>query len=328
MSALCRIAGAATLLLCCMCCACARPTEVELRLHACALAGEVPVKVDLEIRGVDAGGEPLPVLKGSYDIDPGALADGYATVGLVKPEGMVDADFTITWHDGRGGVEVVELLHRPVPAAGAVLELGAERCTPLDPGTSSGGSSSSGEGTSTGSSSTTDASGSSSGDEASTSTTTGTSMTGDTTSSTGDTNTTTGGTTGEPTLQGMPCDGGGGDDQFYCEHGGPGQLGTMLHCLGNKWEYGNLTTVCKSLFLLNCPDSLGLMDPVLVGCNGVGPDGLTCICKDVEPQGCEPTGCGAGETITLCDGDERAKAVCSNFCATIDGEPMCVAEMP
>jgi hypothetical protein len=310
-SALHRTAGAATLLLCC---ACARPTEVELRLHACALAGQVPVKVDLEIRGFDVGGTRLPVLRDSFPIDPEALADGYATVALVKPEGMVEADFTISWHDGRGEVEVVELLDRPVPAAGQVLELGADHCMPLDPGTSS----SSGEDTSTSSSSTTDASSSSSGDD--------TSTTGDTTSSTGDTD--TGGTTGEPSMAGTPCNGGGGMDQFYCEHGGPGQLGTMLHCLNNKWEYGDLPDVCESLFKFNCPDSLGLVDPVLVGCSGLGPNGLTCVCRDMAPQPCQQTGCGPGETITLCDDGERAQAVCTNYCEMFDGEPMCVADMP
>jgi hypothetical protein len=67
---------------------------------------------------------------------------------------------------------------------------------------------------------------------------------------------------------------------------------------------------------------------VLVGCSGVGPKGLTCICKDAAPQPCQQTGCGAGETITLCDDEERAQAVCSNFCAMFDGEPMCVETMP
>jgi hypothetical protein len=320
-----RIAGAATLLLCC---ACARPTEVELRLRACALAGEVPVKVDLEIRGLDAANRPLPVLRASYPIEPEALTDGYATVGLVKPEGMVEADFTVTWYDGRGGVEVVELLQRPVPAAGQVLELGAERCLPLDPGTSSS-SGSSGADTSTGSSSTTDASSSSSGDDTSTGTTAHTSTTGDTstgdaTSSTGDTDPSTGGTTGESTLEGMPCNF--PVEQFHCEHGGPGQVGTMLNCVNNKWK-ADLEEVCKSLLQFNCPDTLGLVDPVVVGCSGVGPDGLTCVCKDMAPQPCQQTGCGPDETITLCDGEERAQAVCSNYCEMFDGQPMCVAEM-
>ena len=314
MSALHRIAGAAALLLCC---ACARPTEVELRLHACALAGEIPVEVELEIRGLDAEGAPLPVLRQSYPVEPEALADGYATVGLRKPEGMVEADFTIEWHDGRGGVEVVELLHRPVPAAGEVLELRAERCMPLDPGTSS----SSGDGTSTGSSSTTDASSSSSGAGTSTSTTDDT-----TTSSTGDTDASTGDTTGEPTIVGTPCE---VNAAYYCEQGGPGQIGTLLECPEGVWEVGNLDKLCgKIQFDINCPDTLGLKNPMPVGCSGLGQDGLTCVCKDTPPAQCDPPSCGEGETITLCDGDERARAVCSVHCAVIDGQPICVDEMP
>jgi hypothetical protein len=83
--------------------ACAKPTEVELRLKPC---GE-PVKVDLDIQGYDGEGAAMTPLSASFEIsDEGVFGDGYATVGLKKPEGMVTADFTLTWHgsdDARGG---------------------------------------------------------------------------------------------------------------------------------------------------------------------------------------------------------------------------------
>ena len=308
-----RIARAATLL---VCCACARPTEVELRLHACALAGEAPVRVDLEIRGLDAEGAVLPVLEASFDIDPAALADGYATVALRKPVGMVEADFTISWHDGDGGIEVVELLGRPVPAPGEVLELAADDCTPV--GESSGGSSTSGDGT-TGGSSTTD------GTTAVESTSTGgdttsmTSMTSMTSSSTDETDATTDGTTGEASMVGTVCD---GMFQFYCENGGPGQVGTMLYCDG-VWKDDDLEEICATLFKANCPDTLGMVNPVAVGCSGVGPGGLTCVWKDTPGQPCEPVGCTLGKKITLCDDGDRVLAECSGPCEVVDSEPLC-----
>jgi len=324
-SALHRIARAATVLLLC---ACAQPTDVELRLHACALAGAVPVRVDLEIRGLDAEGGSLPVLKDTYEIDPAGLADGYATVGLRKPEGMVGADFIITWHDGDGGVEVVELLNRPVPAAGEVLELDADRCMPPGSGTSS---SSSGDATTSGSTSTgtVDDTSSSTGTDTSSGTTgdtTGGTTTGDTTSSsTGDTDGTSG-TTGEETIVGTPCS---IDDDglFYCEGGGPGQIGTMLHCTGGEWMVGNLKEICKTLFNDNCPPSLEMTNPFAVGCNGEGADGLTCVWKDMPAQVCEMIGCADEKKISLCDGGDRVLAVCSGNCIDVDGLPQCI-EMP
>lgn len=326
-SALHRIARAATVLLFC---ACAQPTDVELRLHACALAGAVPVRVDLEIRGLDAEGASLPVLKDSYEIDAAALADGYATVGLRKPAGMVGADFIVTWHDGRGGVEVVELLDRPVPAAGEVLELDADRCT--SPG--SGTSSSSGDATTSGTSSTgtvddtststdTDTTSGTTGGTTTGDTTTGDTTTSDTTSSsTGDTDGTSG-TTGEQTIVGTPCTVD-EDGLFYCEGGGPGQIGTMLTCSGQQWEVGDLKMICDTLIGTNCPPSLGMTNPYAVGCNGEGADGLTCVWKDMPGQMCEMTGCVDGKTISLCDGGDRVLAVCSGDCVDFEGLPQCV----
>lgn len=313
MSAPHRIARAATLLV--FCCACARPTDVELRLHACALAGAAPVRVDLEIRGLDAEGAALPVLEASFDVDPAALADGYATVGLRTPVGMVEADFTISWHDGDGSVEVVELLGRPVPAAGEVLELAADDCMPV--GESTGGTSSSGDGT-TGGSSATD--GTTAVEDPSTSTGGDTTTTGSSSSSsTGETDTTTDGTTGEASMVGTPCF---AEGEYYCENGGPGQVGTMLYC-DIVWKDDDLEAICGTLFKANCPPALGMVNPVAVGCSGVGPDGLTCVWKDTPGMPCEPVGCTLGKRITLCDGGDRVLAECSGPCEVVDSEPIC-----
>ncbi len=315
--------------------ACARPTQVELRLHACPLAGEVPVRVDLEIRGRDAAGTALPVLESSFDIEPGELADGIVTVGLFKPEGLVAADFLLTWHDAGGDSETVELLARPVPAVGDSLELSAEDCTPIGTSSSSGDDTSTGDSSTTVSSdatsSTSSSSGSSSSSDDSTSTTTDTTgttgddtSTGDDSTSTGDTEDSTG-TTGEESMIGQDCGGG----QYWCEHGGPGELGTMLHCMGGVWKKGDLAVICATLFEFNCPDSLGLVEPVLVGCNGYGEDGLTCVCQDAQPQGCDPdtvAPCGAMNEISLCVEEQRALAVCSVKCTDEPDGSVCVEE--
>ncbi len=290
--------------------------------------------MDLEIRGFDAEGVALPVLEASFEVDPAALTDSYATVGLRKPAGMVEADFTVTWHDGRGGVEVVELLGRPVPAVGEVLELDADRCMPVGDSSSSGGSStgsSSGDGT-TGGSSTTDGttavedtstgtSTSTGGDTTTTGTTTGdTTTTGATSSSTGETDTTTEGTTGESSMLGTKCFDG---DQFHCENGGPGQIGTLLYC-DLVWKDDDLEGICSTLKEANCPDTLAMVNPVAVGCSGVGPNGLTCVWKDMPGLPCEPVGCTLDKKITLCDDGDRVLAVCSGPCEVVDSLPMCV----
>jgi len=123
--------------------ACGKATEVELRLHPCMLGQSGPPhRVDLEIVGYDEAGKAMaPLMRGFEITDPAVLADGYATVGLNKPDGMVEAAFTLTWSYGPEVLARVELPRRPVPAAGEVLELGAEGCAPVGDTTGTQGTS-------------------------------------------------------------------------------------------------------------------------------------------------------------------------------------------
>jgi len=305
--------------------ACARPTEVELRLHPCMVkeAGP-PRRVELEIVGYDEAGEAMPALMRGFDIpDPTVLADGYATVGLNKPDGMVEAAFTLTWTYGMDRSATVELPRRPVPAAGEVLDLGVEGCLPVGDttGTSTdpSGSSSSG-GTSTGDTS-------SSGDGTSTST-------GDTSTSTGDTSTSSSGdessssgessTTGEPTLVGMPCVNAG---ELFCENVAPGKMGNAIFCDKDTWIVADLVKACVPLGDF-CPVAM-MTNPIPVGCVNEGEDGFSVVCRDEPTMVCDAgkVGC-AGNQISLCTdlgmGEIRVEGLCVGACEDKGEGPYCL----
>lgn len=317
--------GAAVLLLV----GCARATEVELRLYPCGLHGGVPVRVDLEVRGFDAADAPLAPLRATFQIPPGpgVLGDGYATVGLAPPDGLVRADFIVTWHDAEGEAEVVVHPNLAVPGLGEVLELGAEMCAPVD--ASSGGSSTGGSSSSSGESSSSSGSESSSTGDGTTTTGDGTTTTGDgTTTTTGDTTDDTSGTstTGEETMVGSFCDS--KMTEYYCEGGGPGQLGTLLECIDAKWAKADLVKRCNLDAF--CTD-IGLIEPKAVGCSGIGPEVFSCVCQDAVPQPCigDEAACQMGqEIITLCIENEldtpiRTKGRCAVVCYEDGDGPMC-----
>ena len=307
---------------------CARPTEVELRLFPCGLAGATPVSVELDVQGYDADGAALSPLNASFAVAAEVLGDGYATVGLRPPATMASADFTLTWRDAKGAAEVVTHAARAVPALGEVLELGAEMCAPLDAtsssgegtststGTSGGTSTSSGEGTSTSTSTSTgEGTSTSTGESTSTSTSTG--------------ETTESSTTGEPSMVGDGCNM--AVDQYFCEHGGPGQLGTLLECVGATWTEAKLEQRCN----LNdfCPPNLGLVEPKAVGCSGEGAIGWACVCQDKQPQACDgdEAACVGIQRIDLCidDGEGtlvRTRGLCTVLCLDVDiAGPQCSA---
>ncbi len=294
--------------------ACAKPTEVELRLRPC---GD-PVKVDLDIQGYDGEGAAMTPLSASFEIsDDGVFGDGYATVGLKKPDGMVTADFTLTWHGSDELEEVVTLTDVVVPAAGEVLTLEAKDCTqvgdsttgePTGPGSTSTGSE---PGTSTGSTSTGDDTTTTTGGD--TTTTTGSTTEVTTTGTTEVTTESTGGSSTGDTILGDDCTMQ-QQDLLYCEHGGAGLVGDVFVCDQGKWKDG--VPACS-------PDvwcsEVDFMMPFTVGCSGVDED-LACLCRemgsDVEclpaDQGCE------GKTITLCqntdDGPRITKGTCPDVC--------------
>ncbi len=322
---------------------CARPVDVELRLYPCALQGVTATRVELEIIGFDGDGGELPRLSADFEVPPDVLADGYATVGLRKPEGMVTADFIMVWHGTDGVHETSTLRNVVVPEPGAVVELGAEMCSPADTDTTAAAT-----GTTTGDTTTSDTTlgdttigdTSTSGPNPDTSTTdattstttdatTGTS-TGDPSSSTGD-ETTGDETTGEPpSMVGQPC-----AQDYYCENSGPGQIGTLLHCpdKGNSnWILANLENACIP-FDLFCPPETGLVAPFLVGCSGEGTFGWACVCQDGTV--CDPdveVGCdtlNGDHYITMCPEDDQGmpmltKARCLGTCDVDDnGQPEC-----
>ncbi len=293
---------------------CARPTEVELRLFPCGLAGMTPVTIDLDVQGYDAAGTALAPLHANFAVAVGDLGDGYATVGLRPPAKIATADFTLTWHDAMGGAQVVTHAAVGVPAVGEVLELGADMCVPL--GSTGSSSTSTGEGSSS----------SSTGEGTSTSS----SSTGEGTStSTGETTETS--TTGEPSIKGEGCII--PDDQYYCEHGGPGQVGTLLECVMNVWTKADLKQRCDNN--MYC-DGLGLVEPVGVGCSGEGSVGWICVCQDKVPVPClfEEAGCMDISKLLLCvdDGEGtmiRTKGACAEFCSTDDpAGPQCSSDPP
>jgi hypothetical protein len=312
--------------------ACAKPTEVELRLYPCMVAESGPPRrVDLEIVGYDEAGEPMPPLMQGFDIpDLSVLADGHATVGLRKPAGMVEAEFKLTWSYGPERTATVELPRRPVPAAGEVLELGAEGCMSAGDTTGTSAGESDASSGSTGSSS----GSSSSGEGTSTSTSTGDTSTG---TSTGDTSTSSssgessssGGssTTGEPSMEGLPCV---NDGELFCENAGPGKMGKALYCDADAglWIAADLVDACEPLAIF-CPTDQ-LTNPKPIGCVSNGFDGFSCACSDDPGQPCEPDkiGCVGNDRITLCtdlgDGEIRVKGLCVGLCQDEGEGPYCL----
>ena len=315
--------------------ACARPTEVELRLYPCTSI--TPVHVTLDVQGYDAEGAALAPLHAEFEISgAGVLADGFATVGLRKSDALAEADFTLTWRDAEGAAEVVTHPRLVVPDVGAVLELGAEMCAPVDDTSSSGGDTSTGSSSSSGDSTTTDASSSTTvdpttGSSSSGSSTGDTTTTGDSSTSTGDTDTTTGDmTTGEPSMVGEPC---GGDDLLFCEHVAPGKPGTALSCDGKNWMLGDLQKICFPLSDF-CPTGK-MMNPKPVGCTAYDDNvtGFSCICEEEPMVPCLPAeiGCEGLNEITMCvddgmGGEQRLKGLCVGQCYDVANAPYCVSD--
>ncbi len=305
---------------------CARPTEVELRLFPCGLAGVTPVTVDLDVQGYDAAGTALAPLHASFAVAGGDLGDGYATVGLRPPAQIATADFTLTWRDPMGGAEVVTHTAVGVPAVGEVLELGAEMCVPQ--GSTGSTSTSTGEGTSTSTSTGSSSSSSSTGEGTSSSSSTTGEGTG-TSTSTGETTETS--TTGEPGKEGGDCVI--PNEQYYCEGGGPGQVGTLLECVVDKWTKANLKERCEDNGYC---EGLGLVEPVGVGCSGEGEVGWICLCQDKVPVPCllEEEGCMEISKLSLCIDDGqgtkiRTKGACAEYCSTVDpAGPQCSTDPP
>ena len=128
-------------------------------------------------------------------------------------------------------------------------------------------------------------------------------------------------------MVGDPCDM--DSDQFFCEGGGPGQMGALLECIGNVWTAANLMTRCN--LDAYCPPELGLVNPVAVGCSGQGAFDWACVCQDGAPMEClgDEAMCLGDDKITLCVDDGQGKKIrtegrCAVFCVddTIDG-PWC-----
>jgi len=301
--------------------ACSKPTEVELRLYPC---GE-PVEVDLDIQGYDGEGKALALLQKSFAIsDPGVFGDQYATVGLNKPEGMVTADFTLTWHLEDDALEVVTLTGKKVPAAGEVLELGADDCLPVG-GTTAAMTEPTSTGTSTSTSTASTSTSTSTGEDTTGSTgmatTTGSTSDGTTTTgTTSATDTSTGDmTTGEESLLGKPCDPDDPKGAFYCEDSGPGLIGSLIECAVDTWVEAD----CG----VNACAMIQFAMPVAVGCSGVG-YAFSCVCQEATPvEDCvtEDQGCDDDMmTITLCHEGKIAKTVCA-MCSEVDENlPVCV----
>lgn len=311
--------------------ACARPTEVELRLYPCTSI--TPVRVTLDVQGYDAEGKALAPLHAEREI-PGAgvLADGFATVGLRKADGLAEADFTLTWEDAQGAAEVVTHPRLAVPEVGAVLELGAEMCAPVGD-TSSSGDTSTGS-TSTGDSSTGDSTtGSDTGDTTTGSSSSGSSSTGDTTtgstsSSTGDSDTDDS-TTGEPSKIGTKCRAG---ELVFCEGDAPGKPGVALVC-DTTWQVADLAMLCSPLHDY-CPTA-DMVNPKPVGCtaHADGVVGFSCVCEEEPTVPCDPAkiGCQGSNEITMCvddgmGGQEQLKGLCVGLCHDVAMAPYCKAK--
>ena len=200
--------------------------------------------------------------------------------------------------------------------------LGAEMCAPVD---AMDTSSSSGETTTTGDTSTSSSSSGEPDTSSSSSSGDDTTTTGTSTGSTGTTDETSS-TTGEPSMLGQTCEM--MEGTLFCEGGEPKQLGTLLRCVGRVWKLANLDQVCVP-FENYCPASLGLNNPVLVGCSGVNEIDISCVCRDEEPQPCDGSLVGCDEqNITLCveiDGSEptHVRGLCATHCQDDGAGPIC-----
>ena len=251
--------------------------------------GPPPRHVELEIVGYDeAGAAMMPVLKG-FDIpDLGVLGDGYATVGLNKPAGMVEAAFTLTWSYGAELTATAKLPRRPVPAAGEVLELGGEGCVPAEGTTSA----------STGDSSTSSGSESSSGGSS---------------------------TTGEPTMLGDKCM---NEGELFCEHAAPGKLGDALFCEGGFWVVADLMAACNPLNIFCPVDMLDSPVPIGCVNDGVDGFSCACSDQPTVPCEPLDIGCEGNDHITLCtdlgQGDIRVKGLCVGLCKDDGQGPYCL----
>lgn len=313
---------------------CGKASGVELRLHPCAILGELPTSVHVEIRTYDQGGAAIgETLQKSFSVDdPAVFSDDYATIEFVPPAGTTTADFTVTW--GGGGVEVVAAYSQvAVPKIGEAIVLGSDECEPPN-ATEPSSTGTTDEGTSSGTTGTTtsDSSGTSSttGDA-----TTGTSTTGDGTTDASTSGTSTGTSGGETTggpQEGDPCDNGG---ELVCD-GGPGVLGQFLLCDVDAKTWKKAPPPCS--LDAACPPELGLVNPQLVGCLG---DGMiwTCACADVDMMTEMPAECPAdgvskcGETIDelvkveLCVPDGEALVhyvgLCPKCSEDVPGQPLC-----
>ena len=104
----------------------------------------------------------------------------------------------------------------------------------------------------------------------------------------------------------------------------------MLECVSDVWTAANLQLLCKTD--VYCPLELGQVDPVPVGCSGLGSIGWACVCQDKVPLPCvgDEAACLGDDKITLCIEDEmgtqiRTKGMCAPSCLDDDfAGPLCV----
>lgn len=314
------------------------PNSIELRLYPCPLTGGLPTGVELEIHNRDAKGMEIgSPLTRQFAIGDGeaVFQDGYATVSYKPPEGTVTADITVTWT--LASESVAASYGVTVPGLGSSISLESGECgdvgttntptTTLDPTSGSGTSSTTStvtDSTTTGTTETTGP-GTDTDTTTSTGTTSSTTETTTTTSTTSTTDSTTDSTTGPINpMEGEFCPVNGIPG---CE-GGPGILGKLLFCTGNKW-------VPAMLGVDVCNDSpcagLGLQAPQLVGCLGVGND-WSCACAETPESDCMETEneCPEGTegvAVAVCDGGKLYKAICP-ACDLVDDKPLCTVPPP
>jgi len=319
--------------------ACGGEDRVELRLQPCEIDG-FPRSVRVRVEAFDADGAALGEPKSDSFAIPEAsiFDDGYATVGYAPPAGAISATVTIGWfaETSAGSLAASDhVVHWPnvkLPALGGSLDLSAEGCAPF--GGTSGTDTGTTTGTTTGGMTTTGTTtgGTTTGTTEGTTTegtttegmtTEGTTTEGTTTEGTTTEGTTTEGTTttGGETMEGMPCD----EVLPVCETPGPGEVGTLLRCIGEVWTEDAVAS-CEMI----CADEFfGFKKGETIGCsgNGSGP-AWGCLC--VEGNGSSPCD-GVDELCTvqdmspllqLCIDGELVKGTCPEKCSD-DPAPLC-----
>ncbi len=318
--------------------------RVELRLQPCDIDG-FPRSVRVRVEAFDADGAALGEPKSeSFAIpEPSIFDDGYATVGYVPPAGAISATVTIGWfaETNAGSLaasdHVVLWPNVKLPALGESVDLSAEGCEPFggtsggtDTGTATEGTATEGtttEGTTTEGTTTEGTTTEGTTTEGTTTagtTTEGTTTEGTTTEGTTTTGSTTEGmtTTGGETLEGMPCE---GDDEPVCETPGPGEIGTLLRCVGDIWTE-DAAGLCDAIC---AEDFYGFTQGEAIGCSGNG-SGIAWGCLCVEGNGvadCDGndelcTVKNRSQLLQLCVDGNLVKGTCPEKCSD-DPAPIC-----